>query len=197
MAKIVKRVKVSPHYPKNGWYDPKAKINFFKKDGVIDIEEGTSMVNINRHIRFNYLIELPLETEEEARKKVEPNQNQKGLSPNKLLNSGNDAVKGGSLDDNANESSEEATSKKLESEEVKKNDTSDDEILDDDAGKEDEVENDEETTDDEEIEDNEEVKDLMEKSYNELQAMAKDLDINAGGTTEALRDRVLKAIQDI
>ena len=50
------KVIVSPHYHGNGWYDPKAQMNFFKRDGVITIPDGTDLTNINRYIRLNYLV---------------------------------------------------------------------------------------------------------------------------------------------
>lgn len=58
------KVVVSPHYHGNGWYDPKAKMNFFKRDGVITIPDGTDLTNINRYIRLNYLVVVEDEIKE-------------------------------------------------------------------------------------------------------------------------------------
>ena len=52
------KVIVNPNYQGNGWYDPRAGINFFKRDGEITIPEGTNLENINRYLVLGYLISV-------------------------------------------------------------------------------------------------------------------------------------------
>jgi hypothetical protein len=60
----MKKVYVNPNYHGNGWFDPKAAMNFFKKDGVITILDGVDCTNIDRYINLTYLLEVKEEPEE-------------------------------------------------------------------------------------------------------------------------------------
>jgi hypothetical protein len=62
----MRKVYVSPTYHGNGWYDPKAGMNFFKRDGIITIPDGVNTVNIDRYITLNYLVEVKEEEPVEA-----------------------------------------------------------------------------------------------------------------------------------
>lgn len=59
------KVYVSPTYHGSGWFDPKAAMNFFKRDGIVTIPDGTDLTNINRYIKLNYLIKVEEEPVEE------------------------------------------------------------------------------------------------------------------------------------
>lgn len=73
------QVKVSDFYHGTGWYDPKSKMTFTKKDGVISVPDGVNMYNINRYINLNNLIVV------EENKPIVEKETIINLTPGKLL----------------------------------------------------------------------------------------------------------------
>lgn len=76
---------VSPTYNGIGWYDPKARINFFKTGGVISVPIDSNFTYIDRYIKLNYLIEVNAEGQEISELVVQ--------TPNQLLSEQDDANK--------------------------------------------------------------------------------------------------------